>query len=129
MIRDTSTSVLFAGGDAVLGPLPCVAVSGLLDLSKLLASMSSDATAVAAVIRSATWVAAATCSWIGLVFATPIVGCGSAMFARVASDVAAAAMPAACTCDKRGGSGMREAASVFAATLVNFAAFPVRRAA
>src|SRR5258707_14225303 len=99
MIRDTSTSVLFAGGDAVLGPLPCVAVSGLLDLSKLLALMSGDATAAAAVIRSATWVAAATCSWIGLVFATPIVGCGSAMFARVSSDVAPAALPPTCSSD------------------------------
>src|ERR1700730_5453015 len=99
-------------GDAAIGVFSAsTGGSERLDRSELLAVCSGARTAPA-VTRSATEVAAVTCSCIVLVLeltAAPPVGCESAIFARVKSELAAA-LPAGSSraSNERSESGMRK---------------------
>jgi hypothetical protein len=93
--------------------------------------MSDDGFTVATVIRSASTVAAATFASIILAsaFAAPTVGCGSAIFARVVLE-SAAALPASSRrpFDESAWSGIRVVgASTLAAIPADFAVLLARR--
>jgi hypothetical protein len=121
--------VSLADAGALFSPWPRPNVSARLDLSPLPGLMSGDGFTVATVMRSASTVAAATLASILLASASaaPTVGCGSAIFAPVVLESAAALPSSRRPFDESAWSGIRVVgASALVAIPADFAVLLAR---